>query len=90
MKNHLLTVGLLAAQILSNPLRAEEAPAATSSAPAKAVFQSLSDEQKAAAKVMAKQQVQEQAQAFQQLNPEQRQQKRAEFRAKINARRAAR
>ena len=90
MKNHLLTVGLLAAQILSYPLRAEEAPPATSAVPAKAVFQSLSDEQKAAAKAMAKQQAQEKAQAFQQLSPEQRQQKRAEFGAKIKARRAAR
>jgi len=90
MKNHLLIVGLLAAQILSCPLRAEEAPPATSAAQAKEDFQSLSEEQKAAAKAMAKQQAQEKAQAFQQSSPEQRQQKRAEFGAKIKARRAAR
>lgn len=91
MKKYLLAVGLLTAQILSCPLRAEETPPATNNAAqAKQTFQSLSDAQKQQAKTMAKAQMQQKVQAFQQLSPEQRQQKRADFASKFRARRAAR
>jgi len=84
MKSYVLIVGLLLAQILSCPLRAEEAPG--NAVQAKEIFQSLSTAQKDQAKATA----QEKAQAFQQLSPEQRQQKRSEFSAKVRQHRAAR
>jgi len=86
MKKYLLASGLMLAQILSCPLRAEEVSVPADAAQAKAVFQSLSAEQKDQAKAIA----QEKVHTFQQLSPEQRQQKRAEFSSKVRQHRAAR